>query len=296
MAAIPRVVAAQFGVVPLAALPDGGLEVAAVPGAMPASIAALGRALGRRVVATAFDESVVHFFLSRVYLREESLNFHTFARDDFLADDREIPRLLEEKPMEPVPAEALADPDALVLLDYAYRSVLEPLDARPPVVFDGEAATDLAFVVPPERPGRAAPPPDARPTLSRDADLPGSVLILARESFSAAGAEHKHGWRRHEVERLPFMIHPSELQVTGLAEDGSLGFFVYDRIERVRPGETPRFDVTYHFLSMGQRLRRRLVLKVYGLWLVRRDRLARTPDALAWDAEHFRRWLGYDLA
>jgi hypothetical protein len=91
------------------------------------------------------------------------------------------------------------------------------------------------------------------------------------------------------------MIHPSELQVTGLEPDGALELFVYDRVERVRPGESPRYEVTYHFLSMGQRLRRKLVLKVYGLWIVPRAEVARTRDALPWEPEHFRRWLGYDL-
>ncbi|HVY62679.1 MAG TPA: hypothetical protein VHF22_13555 [Planctomycetota bacterium] len=297
LGAIPRVVAAQFGVVPLKRLAGGGLEVAIVPSHAPAAVRGLERALRRKVVACPFDEGLVQLYLSRVYLRDETMNFNTFGTADFLERDEDLALLLLQKPMRPVEPHLRADPASLVVLDYAYRSTLEPLDARGfPVAFDEDAATDLPFVLPPEpATNRESDEPEPPVTISRDVDLPASVAILARESFSCGGAEHRHGWRRHEISELPFMIHPSELQVTGLEPDGALDLFIYDHVERVRPGDAPRYEITYHFLSMGQRLRRHLILKIYSLSVVPRSAVARTGDALPWQPRHFQRWLGYDL-
>ncbi len=289
LASVPRVVAAQFGAIPLGADGDS-LEVAVAAGVTAETLAGLERALKRKVVPRRFDDGIVHLYLSRLYLKKENLNFHTFLEADFLERDDCCARLVEEKDMEPVKPRIAADPRRVVLLDYAYRSVLEPLDARSfSVSFDEEAACDLAFEVDDDD------PLEPEVTIARADPLPDTVFILARESYSYAGIEHKHGWRAHEVDKLPFMVHPSELQVTGIEEDGTLHVFVYDRVERVRPGESPRFDVTYHFLSMGQRLKRRLTLKIYGVWSVRREAVKRTTESIRWRADDLRRWLGFDL-
>jgi hypothetical protein len=292
LATVPRVVAAQFGVVPIAAIDGGGIEVATVPGVTPHALYALERALRRRVVATPFDDGLVQLYVSRLYLKKETLNFHTFLEEDFLERDDALERLVLEKELEPVPPHVAPDPGRLALLDYAYRSVLESLDGRPwPLSFDEESLTDLAFAVDGPAEGGEA----VTATIARAEDLEPAVFLLARESFSQGGLEHKHGWRSAEVSRLPFMIHPTELQITGIDPDGTLHLYIYDRVERVKPGDRPRFDVTYHFLSMGQRLRRRLTLKIYGLWTLARSAVRRTADPIPWSAGHLERWLGFDV-
>jgi len=289
VASIPRVIAAQFGVIPLRRK-AGALEVATVPGFTETARRALERLLGAPVTARPFDEGAVHVFLSRIYLRKDSLNFNTFTDEDFLEKPESDALLREEKEHEPVKPLLFDDPDRIHLLDMSYRSVLEPIDRRPwSIPFDEEKAADLPMLLPGE-----APDGDARPLLAREEPLPSRVVAFARESYSNTGMEHRHGWRTHEVARLPHMIHPSELQIVGIEPDGSMLFYVYDRIRRARPGESPVYEVRYCFLSFGQRLRRRLTLKVHAIHHVRRDALRYAGTALPWTSSHLTRWLGFD--
>ena len=288
IATIPRVVAAEFGVVPLR-LEGDVLEVASIPGVSPRVIEALSRALEKRVEPVPFEEALVHLYVTQLYVQKRALNFNTFTEDDFLERPDCLKKLLEEKESEPVKPHLRPDPARLALLDYAYRSVLENLDSRAPAAGFQAGGTELAFEVAGE--GEAAVT-----RIFRREDLPGSVLVLARESYSYAGIEHAHGWRSHEVRAFPFYIHPTELQLTGIEADGTLHLYVYDHVEKVRPGETPRYEVCYQFLSMGTRLRRTLRLKVYGIWHVPRDKIERTVDPIRWTPFHLQRWLGFDLA
>ncbi len=287
IALVPRVVAAGFGAIPLGQA-GGALEVAVAESASPAAVAALGRVLGRPVVPVPFGDALIQVYLRRIYLKDDTLNFHTFIEEDFLEREECLRLLREEKEHEPVRPHLHPDPARVALLDFAYRSVLHNLDARAAPAPFAAGETDLAFRPDPEGGGAL---------LYRREDLPLGVLIVAQESFSYEGIEHAHGWRTHEVRKLPHMIHPTELQIVGIEPDGTLHFYVYDRVERVRPGEPPRrLDVTYHFLSAGQRYRRRLSLKVYGIYSVPRARLRRTVDPITWEPEHLARWLGFDLA
>ena len=294
LARVGKVVAAQFGAIPIGAPAPDALEVALATGTSQAVVAGLRRVLGLQIIPAYFDENLVHLFVSRLYLQNDTLNFHTFTDEGFLERDANVPLLKAETPMEPVPTRNALPPDRVIALDYAYRSVLETVDRRHIAVnFEEqkEAATDLHVAI--------EEPPGEEPLLRcarKGGDLPSTVFLVAQESYSYAGLEHRHGWRAHEVKALPHMVHPSEIQVTDALPDGSIQLYVYDRIERVRPGETPRFDVTYYFLSMGQRLRRRLIVKVYGLWSVPRARVRCSTAALPWSAAHLERWLGHDLA
>ena len=291
VAAVPRVVAAGFGVIPLGLAPGGALEVAVAETAGPRAVAALDRVLERPVIAHPFGDAVIQVYLQRIYLEKDTLNFHTFVEEDFLERDDCLPLLRVEKENEPVKAHLHPDPERLVLLDFAYRSELENADAPAGAAPFHAGDTDLPWELEPAVDGA-----ERTATIHRREDLPAHVLILARESYCNAGIEHAHGWRGHEIRRLPFLIHPTELQITGVEANGALHFYIYDRIEKLAPGETRRFDVTYWFLSMGQRLKRHLVLKVYEIASVPRARVQRTVDALSWRPEHLERWLGFDLA
>jgi hypothetical protein len=290
VASVPRVVAAAFGVLPLCEAEGGALEVAAVESASPRALAALPRVLGRPVRAVPFGDALIHVYLKRIYLRDDAINFHTFETEDFLARDDLLPLLGEEKENEPVRPHVRPDPERLVLLDYAYRSELRNLDAPAGAAPFHAGETDLPFDFSESQDGGPLA------VVHRREELPPAVLILARESYSLAGMEHAHGWRGHEVRKLPFFIHPTELQITGVEACGTLHFYLYDRIEKVKPGGELRYDVTYHFLSMGQRLRRHLALRVYRIASVPRGRVRRTVDALGWKPEHLERWLGFDMA
>jgi hypothetical protein len=228
--------------------------------------------------------------MRRMYPSEEGLNFHTFVDEDFLERPENDRFLREEKPYHPEKAHVRPDPERVVLLDYSYRSTLAAID-EPQALPPFEAGDlDLPFEV------DASDGEDPRALYNRREDLPRSVLVLARESYSSAGLEHSHGWRGHELRELPHMIHPSELQITGVEADGTLHFFLYDKVERVRPGATLRFDTQYYWMQTGKRLKRRLFLHVHAITSVARARMTRTVDPIPWTARHLERWLGNDLA
>lgn len=283
LALIPRVAAAGFGLLPLEA-GDGWLEVAASPRVAPTALAALERILGRSLRVIPVPEGLVHVYLGKLYPRQPPINFETFPDEGFLERPEEAQRLLCEKPYEPVAPVVRPDPERLILLDYAYATHLWHLDgvAAGPTFRAGD--TDLLFDVDPEDPERAV--------VQGEAPVPRAVHLLVRCSYEGHGGEHEHGWKGHQVRRLPFMIHPTELQVTGVRADGTLDLLVYDDEVQVHPGETPRFEVTYCYLSMGQRLRRRLQLEIRGLWSFPRGRVRVQPDPLPWRPEHLARWIG----
>lgn len=279
------VVAAGFGAIPVARR-GITLEVAFPKSVRPATVVALGRALGVRVEPWFAEDAVLQAYLARLYLRGQSVNFNTFLDEDFLARPEALPLLLVEKENEPVKPHVRADPGRLVLLDMAYRSVLEDLDgSSPPSPYEA-GDTDRPFDLDEDGGGAILHRPD---------DPAREVLLLVSESYCYEGCEHRRGWRAHEVQALPHLIHPSEVQVCGLESDGTLHFYVYDRVERVRPGQTQRFDLRYHFLSFGHRYRRSIAIQVYALRNVKREDLRRTGDALPWTVDHLARYLGHDL-
>jgi len=282
----PPVVAAGFGAIPLARR-GPTLEVAFARSVNPAAVTALGRALGVRVEPWLAEDAVLQAYLSRLYLRGTSVNFNTFLDEGFLARPDALPLLLVEKDGEPVKPHVRADHGRLVLLDMAYRSVLEDLDGTPPPSPYEAGDTERPFDL--DRDGDGA-------MLHRPEDPPRDVLLLISESYCYEGCEHRRGWRAHDVRELPHLVHPSEVQICGLESDGTLHFYVYDRVERVRPGQSPRFDLRYHFLSFGHRYRRSIAVRVYALRPVKRADLRRAAEALPWTVEHLARYLGHDLA
>lgn len=287
---VPRVAAAGFGVIPLA-MGEGWLEVAASPRATPRAVEALGRLVGRDMRRVDVREALIHVYLNRLYAKVPSINFHTFLGPDFLGDDEQARLLLTEKPHEPVQPLLRPDPRRIVLLDHAYKAYLWNLDAPPDKPSFEAGSTDLAFTVIDSGADDAEP----RAVLHRKDRLPQAVHIVCQESYSQEGGDHAHGFRAHEIRKLPFMIHPTEIQVVGVSARGALRLLVYDDVHEVAPGEPRSFECTYYFLSMGQRIKRRLVLKVYGVWSVARTSLGYTPEPLAWTPHHLRRWLGTDI-
>ncbi|MHC4392528.1 MAG: hypothetical protein ACYS22_14605, partial [Planctomycetota bacterium] len=237
---VPRVVAAGFGVIPVGYLGDT-LELFATQG-LPESVEqALPRILGVAVQVQRVREALVHVYLGRLYPKEPNINFHTFETADFLDDPAAWPDLIEEKPYEPVPTTLDPDPGKVTFLDYAYRSYLTDLDGRQVPQFEA-GDLDLKFAIL----GNGL---RGRVVMHREEPLPPEVPLVISESRSNVGIEHTHGWKGHEITELPFMVHPTEIQVVGVHNDGAIDLFVYDRVERVRPGETPRFEIVYHYMS-----------------------------------------------
>ncbi|RME72369.1 MAG: hypothetical protein D6776_08870 [Planctomycetota bacterium] len=283
---LPRVVAAGFGVIPIGRIP-GGLELACAPTLTPRATRALEKVIGLRVRTVAMDEALVHVYISRLYLEGAAVDFQTFLSPDFLEDPAAWARLRTEKDGAGLTVQWSPPEDAIVALDYAYRTVLRSLDhghREPRFAFEA-GPLELGFELVAEGDG---------PALLLEAEQPpgDEVAVLARESYCVGGLEHRHGWRVHALEGAPFMIHPSEVQIVGLRPDGALRLWVYDRTVDVRPGERPVFSLTYYFLSMGQRLERQLEVQIHDLALVPRRRVRALGAPIPWTGEHLRRWLG----
>ncbi len=284
--AIPRVVAAGFGVIPIGRI-EGGLEVACAPTCTEAALAALERATGLRIRALPMHEGLVHVFISRLYLEGAAVDFNTFERPDFLDDPRSDRKLLSEKDDGGLTVQWRPLEDEIVVLDYAYRTELLSEDHPPQEPSFEAGPLEVGFEIVEE---------GGAPLVLLEAETPPGpdVGVIARESYRIGGMEHRHGWRSHWIEGAPFMIHPSEVQIIGLGPHGVLRLWVYDRAVEVRPGETPRFELTYWFLSMGQRLRRHLEVRIHRLEVVPRRRLRAVGEPLPWRPEHLRRWIGLE--
>jgi hypothetical protein len=284
--AIPRVIAAGFGVVPLGRI-DGGIEVACAPSCTAEALRALERTTGLRIRSVPMHEGLVHVYVSRLYLEGAAVNFHTFETGDFLDDPASDRKLRTEKDESSLTVEWAPPADGIALLDYAYRTDLRSEDHPLQEPSFEAGPLEIGFEVVEDEDGPLA-------LLEAGTEPGGDVGILARESYSVTGMEHRHGWRTHEIDAAPFMIHPSEVQIVGLTREGALRLWVYDRTVEVRPGESPTFSLVYWFLSMGQRLRRQLEVRIHRLTVLPRSRLRPVGEALPWQAEHLRRWLGLE--
>ena len=301
VAEIPAVVAAGFGVLPLRRLGDV-LTVACLPTANRRALRLLREVLNLEVVATPFPERDLQGAIEQAYFQgEATVNFPTFLEGDFLDDPASAPLLREEKREEVGPIDDQAPGDAVALATILYRTTLDDLDGLamgaalpdPRRVHVEIGALDTGWRTEAGAPhlylGDAALGADAR-----------AVVTQYRQS----DARHlRGGWRAGEysvqtsvVTALPLVVHPSEVQVTGLLADGSLRLHLYDRREVVAPGEARRFELDYYFLSSGHRLRRRIAVEVCELALAPREALIPHPESSApWTPLELARWFGVEV-
>jgi hypothetical protein len=104
----------------------------------------------------------------------------------------------------------------------------------------------------------------------------------------------EHGTRGHALgaDAFPHVIHPTEVQLLRLEDDGALVFHAYDREERIAPSSQPRaFSCSYYFLSSGQRQHREIDVTVEDLRVVSRGALRTTERALPWGTRELAWWL-----
>jgi len=122
-----------------------------------------------------------------------------------------------------------------------------------------------------------------------------SVLLIVRLDYFYDGVECRHGIMAARSTTLPFIIHPSEIQITQVHATGGLTLYLYDRFERVDPGRSFQWQKDYHFLSMGNRFKRELTLKIRALRKATRAELEYVKAPLPWTVDDLRRWLRLDL-
>lgn len=294
---VPPVVSAGFGVLPLRRLGDV-LTVACLPRANRDALRLLRDVLELEVVATPFEEPLLRSAIERSYFSEDELvNFPTFRSPDFLDDPRSAPLLRREKVEEPGQASCGLADDELALASITYRTRLGNLDLPAPggalphpertqVQLGG---VELAWGR--DAAGRAqasaAPPAGTRLLLN--------LYRFCEYRHLPRGARiDEHGLRPERIERFPFVVHPTEVQLLGVSATGALRFHVYDQEVRYEPGAPARFAVDYYFLSYGNRMHRSIDVQIHELERVPRAGLGVSADPHAWSGVELERWLGID--
>ena len=279
--AITPAAALAFGVVPLAEH-DCGLVLAAVPGAHPDCEAALSAALGRPVALVRFDEALLREAISRLYLGSKpegtGVDLQTFTTPDFLKDAGAAKALLSEK-SGALPEEEIKLPRGrMAFLDCRVHSILRSLDVKRRIEF-APTKSMLPFRLEGNGKGGAV--------LFREKPPSDDAKAIIAQALFYDGDEHVQALVSVDLTKLPHVIHPSELQLAGLAGKEAR-FWVYDHVETVRartPGSSPvaSWKTKYYFLRFGARFERTLRLDVLAFALVQRSkvRLAVKSDRLA---------------
>lgn len=268
--------ASAFGAYPLGTQEE--TLVVAVPHWVDLSLyGLLGRAIGRPVHPVPMEPQLVLAYIGRTFLAGEMPNFHTFADPDFLKEEN-LHLLVSGKVERPPAGSVAGDLDTVFLVDLALRSELANLDR-----YEGEAQVHPGGVdIPFSRIGGA---------LRLFGETPGAdERVLVKISFLYEGAEHHHGFRTARLRALPYVIHPTELQLIGLGPQGRATFWSFDRTVDAEPGETA--TCTYHFLNFGNRYRRALAVRLLGAEETERWTIEPSGEEERWTIEDFDRWFG----
>jgi len=292
--------ALAFGAVPIAKA-DGTVFFGTVGAAHPDSAGALSAALECKVELVTFDEGLLTEAIDRFYLRRRSgkegigqeggqqtdepggasgIDLATFESPDFFRDPAAAARLLVEKDGALPKRDIRLPRGRMAILDLRLHSVLRSLDRERDVEFAPTAST-LPFRL---RVPAGEEEPEA--VLFRDR-MPGKeVRAIVAASVFYDGDEHLHAVVGHDLEHVPLVLHPSEMQLAAL-DRYEAGFHVYDHTETVKAGVPSReepvsLSCRYWFLHYGRRLERALRLDVLAFELVRRTRvrLAGPADSL----------------
>lgn len=300
LATVPPVVAFAFGVVPLEKK-GGVLTVAAMRATKREVLRVLRDVLELEIVATLFDERLLQTSIDKAYPQDEehSINFPTFAEPDFLERPGVAARLREVKVEKLGEVGCALDEGSLVLASLTYRGRLHNLEFP-----DGKGSLpdarrikyelrddDLVWTL--EKDG-----PVFWTEAARECEKPALLLDEFRFSDHANIApgglygEHTARGVALAAAQLPFVIHPTEVQLVRIEKSGALVFHAYDRDERAEPDRAHSFTCRYHFLSFGQRLRREIDVDVHEVLVHDRSRLARRPGKPRWGQREVARWFG----
>ena len=274
--------AVTFGVVPIEKRRDKVLVACGEtwhPGCRPF----VERLLGLPIETVPFRDSAIRKFVLDGYLTEGTVNHNTFLNGGFLDDPDSLELLTADKVDEIGDVHIALPSDQLVLLDITYVSVLGNLDTgkQRGELYNGPL--DVPFQLLEDGSAVAAE------------EVEDDVAVVMRKDFfydalEQSGEDSYHGIQALHLNELPYMIHPSEIQLTQVDEDGSLALYVYDHVDRIRPGEIRTWTISYCFLSLGNRHSRRLSVRVNSLAAVDRDRVAQADGPIDWTVGDLDRW------
>jgi len=218
------------------------------------------------------------------------VNLPTFEREDFLLDRELSPRLSSPKVERLGEVRMGLARGQVIFIDLALRNVLASLDSPRPASHSAGEVGEYLFHLPSgaETVTLFAPPRAVA-----------GARLFVRRSVRGEGIERGSAFADHAVRRLPFVVHPSEIQIVRIAHGGAATFHVYDREETCAPGFAdgagPLWTTSYCFLRFGERCRRELWLRVRALRVIPRARVERRKMGREHRGEALRRWFGLDL-
>jgi len=281
IARISPLIAYSFGVIPFKESARG-VCLACYQGINPDCMAFLRRHLAKEVLPFGCDDELMDRYLERLYPSNGDVNMNTFESPDFTKDPKNAPMLMQDKVDDLGTVRSDLKIDELVVLDISSYSRLQNLDH--PVVQENLAIGDM------EIPFRE----EGGEVVVWGSPVEESVLVMGRRDYFFDGYEQLHGIMSHRAAALPLVIHPSEVQITRIHSDGGLTFYLYDRLEEVKPGEAFEWRKKYYFLQRGNRFCRELAIKVRKTKKVKRRELKYSLGPLEWTAEDLTRWFRLD--
>lgn len=281
IARISPLIAYSFGVIPFKESARG-VCVACYQGINPDCIAFLRRHLAKEVLTFGCDDELMDRYLKRLYPSNGAVNMNTFESPDFIKDPKNAAMLMRDKVDDLGTVRSDLKIDELVVLDMSSYSRLQNLDH--PVVQENMAIGDM------EIPFREA----GGEVIVWGSPVEESVLVMGRRDYFFDGCEQLHGIISYRAVALPLVIHPTEVQITRIHSDGGLTFYLYDRLEKVKPGEAFEWRKKYYFVHRGNRVCRELAIKVRKMTKVKRRELKYSLSPLEWTAEDLARWFRLD--
>jgi hypothetical protein len=300
LATVPPVVAFAFGVIPLK-VEGTVLTLASIhgPGVSADAIRVLREVLGREIVATPFEERLITTTIQKAYPDEDdhAINFPTFSDPDFLKKPG-TPAILREPKVERLGATGCElDAGTVVLASLTYRGRLHNLEF-PRIRGNLPDARRIKYELRDEdlvwttEQGEPVVWPDAAKSEPLPAILLDEFRFSDHMNYSPGSlyAEHKVSGVALAAKGLPFVVHPTEVQLVRVERSGALVFHVYDHEERVEAGTTRSFGCRYYFLSFGQRLRREIDLVVHDVIRADRTKLLARAGKPRWGAREVERW------
>lgn len=280
------VAAVTFGVIPIQKR-KGTLLVACGETWLPACKSFVERAVGMPIETVPFRDSVIRHYTLKAYAENCMVNHNTFPDPDFIQRPESFHLLVDNKVDEVGPVGSELPSHRLVLLDVTYSSLLHNLDGR--------RSTGQFFCGRMELPFRT----DGSSAEVHADEIEDSVFLIMRINCFHDAVERDaddtfHGIHSVYLDSLPYMVHPSEIQITQVGVDGSVTFYLYDRLETLRPGQTATWPIRYYFMSLGNRHSRDLTLQVHTLAVVDREQVTLTDRPIEWADEDLRRWFRLD--
>lgn len=266
------VVAAGLAAVPLCELEDK-LVVAISENAHPDAPRALAFALGRDIVDIKFSSELLIEFVEHTYLHAggkfRAIDLPTFTDADFLKTDDALKLLFEKDSTMPV-GELDIPKGKIAFIELSLYSHSSSPDNFSQVHFTPPQAV-LPFRITTDELGVKC----ADVFETEDSFGTSRVRIMFERFYD--GQDHTRTLEGHELQELPKVLHPSEIQIVSLSED-AIGIWCYDHIEEFARTEIEDktktcIETEYWYINYGMRFKRKLRLELRAFDIVDKEKI-----------------------